>query len=96
MVLSQFLVEADVQLGVIVSKDGAYAAQENGDALVSAGKAMVEILEQGDVLAVFFQRLERLRHVVANSSLRYVWKEGLLVDTVVVGKTDKSLDGPVL
>ena len=92
MMLGQFLVEADVPLGVIVSENGANATKKNGYSLVASREAMVEILEKGDVLAMLFQRLQGLGHVVFGTGLIHIRKKSLLVNTIVVGQAYEALD----
>ena len=75
-----------------MSKNGAYTIEQHWNALVTAGEAVVEILKQGNVFAVLFQCLERLRHIIAGSSLTEIGKEGLLVNSIVVGQANEALD----
>ena len=59
---------------------------------MASGKAVIQVGEGGEILAVFFQRLESLRHVVVLSHLFGVGKESLLVDAIVVGQAAKAPD----
>ena len=92
MVLSQFLVEADVALCIIVGKDGSNSTQEDGDPLVSTGESMVKVLKNSHVLTVLFERLEGLGHVVLCPWLIDVREKGFLVNPVVIGQADEALD----
>ena len=43
VILGELLIEAHVSLGIVVGKDGAHAAEKDGNALVAAGEAVIEI-----------------------------------------------------
>ena len=90
VVLGQFLVEADVALGIIMGEDGPHPAQEDGNALVPTRESMVEVLENGEVLTVLLKGLQGLGHLVIRARLVGVGKKGLLVDAVVVREADEA------
>tara|TARA_B100000686_G_scaffold232393_1_gene240012 strand:+ start:306 stop:608 length:303 start_codon:yes stop_codon:yes gene_type:complete len=92
MILSEFLVKADVTLGIVVGEDGANSAQEDGNALVSTRESMIEILKNSYVLSVLFERLESFGHFVVLAGLVSWRKESLLVHSVVVGEAYETLD----
>lgn len=92
MMLCKFLIEAYVSLGIIVSEDWANAAKKDGDTLVTACETVIKILENRKVFTMLFQRLEGFRNIIVFPGLSGIWEKGFLVDTVVVGETDKALD----
>ena len=93
VVLGQFLIEADVALGIIMGEDGSHPAQEDGNALVPTRESMVEVLKNGKVLTVLFERFESFGHFVVWPGLVYVREKGFLVDAVIIGKTYEALTG---
>lgn len=56
---------------------------------MSAGEAVIEIGKDGEILAMFFERLESVRHLVIATALG--GEKGLLVNAVVIGKADHAL-----
>ena len=79
-----------------MSEDRANATKKDGYSLVTSREAMVEVLEQGDVLTVLSQRLQGLGHFVFCPGLIDVREESLLVNPVVVGQADESFYGLAL
>ena len=84
MIFSQLLVEADISLGVVVRKNRSHSTQEHWNTLVPSGKTVVKIGKYREILAMLFERLQRLRHVVVCPGLALIREEGLLVNTVVI------------
>ena len=86
------LIEADVAFGIIVGEDGSHPTQEDGNALVPTRESMVEVLKNGNVLTVLFERFESFGHFVVWPGLVCVREKGFLVDAVIIGKTYEALD----
>ena len=75
MMLCEFLIEAYVSLGIIMSEDRTNATEQDGDTLVAAGETVIKILENCEVLTMFPQSLEGFRNIVVFTGLSGIWEK---------------------
>ena len=59
---------------------------------MATGEAVIQVGENGEIIAMLLERFESRRKVVLAPRLVLIRKEGLLVDAVVVGKADHAFD----